>query len=50
MSRFFDLPVPSLVFLAKFVSALFTGGGVNAGSPVSRPSDLFVKEVVDIQA
>jgi hypothetical protein len=45
MSRFLDLPVPSLGFLGNVV-ALSVGVGVNAGSTVSRPSDFLVKVVV----
>jgi hypothetical protein len=45
MSRFLDLPAPSLGFLGN-VASLSVGVGVNAGSTVSRPSDFLVKEVV----
>jgi hypothetical protein len=54
MSRFLDLPAPSLGFLGNVpplvvvgvnVPALI-GVGVNVGSTVSRPSDFLVKEVV----
>ena len=48
MSRFFDLLVPSLEFLAKFVCVLLAGVGVNAGSTVSVESVFFVKAVVAI--
>jgi hypothetical protein len=37
----------SFGFFAKEVAALF-GGGVTAGSTLSRPSDFFVKELVAI--
>ena len=46
MSRFLDLPDPSLGFLAKLVCPPLAGGGVNAGSVVSKPSDFLVKVVV----
>ena len=48
MSRFLDLPEPSLGFLAKFVCPPLAGGGVNAGSVVSKPSVFLVKVVVAI--
>src|SRR5579859_1143899 len=48
MSRFLDLPEPSLGFLAKFVCPPLAGGGVTAGSLVSKPSDFLVKVVVAI--
>jgi hypothetical protein len=44
ISRFFDLP-PSFGFLAKVVFPV-GGGGVTAGSVVSRVSGFFVNEVV----
>jgi hypothetical protein len=47
ISRFRDLWPGSLGFLANVV-LLVAGGGVTAGSAVSRPSVLFVKGVVVI--
>src|SRR5256885_15492930 len=47
ISRFLDL-ARSLGFLAKLVALLLTGGGVTAGSAVSRPSVFLVNEVVAI--
>src|SRR5690348_8760021 len=48
MSRFLDLPEPSLGFLAKFVCPPLAGGGVTPGSLDSKPSDFLVKVVVAI--
>src|SRR5437016_5307498 len=45
ISRFLDLP-RSLGFLAKVVVLLLAGGGVTAGSAVSRPRVFLLKEVV----
>src|SRR5207249_12147536 len=47
MSRFLDLVEPSFGFLAKAAPAL-AGGGVTAGSTVSRPRDFLMKLVVAI--
>ena len=47
MSRFLDLRLGSLGFLAKVV-LLVTGGGVTPGSAVSSPSVFLVKAVVVI--
>src|SRR5258706_994395 len=47
ISRFLDLDA-SRGFLANVVGALGGGGGVTAGSVVSRPSDFLVNEVVAI--
>ena len=45
MSRFLDLVEPSLGFFAKLASVP-AGGGVTAGSAVSRPRVFLVKVVV----
>src|SRR2546427_5173461 len=47
ISRFLDF-ARSLGFFAKVVALLVGGGGVTAGSAVSRPSVFLVKEVVAI--
>src|SRR5881409_3116307 len=47
MSRFLDLVDPSLGFLAKVASAP-AGGGVTAGSTLSKPRLFFVNVVVDM--
>src|ERR1700757_4279522 len=46
MSRFLDLPLASLGFLTNDFSAPLDGGGVTAGSEVSRPRGFFMKMVV----
>jgi hypothetical protein len=45
MSRFLDLRLGSLGFLANVVLGV-AGGGVTPGSAVSSPRVFFVKEVV----
>lgn len=47
MSFFLDLDTPSRGFLAKLVFEE-RGGGVTAGSTVSKPNDFFVNDVVPI--
>ena len=47
MSFFRDFETPSLGFLAKLVLEE-RGGGVTAGSTVSKPNDFFVNDVVPI--
>src|SRR4051794_8642862 len=49
ISRFFDFEEASFGFLTKVVLVL-AGGGVTAGSAVSRPSVFFVNKVVAISA
>src|SRR3954468_24173264 len=43
-----DLEEVSFGFLAKLVAVLGGGGGVTAGSTLSRPNDFLVKDVVAI--
>src|SRR5579871_5078210 len=47
ISRFLDLAEPSF-FLANVVAVVGAGGGVTAGSAVSKPSVFLVNEVVAI--
>jgi hypothetical protein len=48
ISRLRDLAPPSFGFLAKLVFLDWAGGGVTAGSTVSKPRVFLVKEVVVI--
>jgi len=48
ISFFLDFEEESLGFLAKLVAVLGGGGGVTAGSTLSRPNDFLVKDEVAI--